>query len=80
MSQTGGKKIIVISPCLSRVVTAERWLLRLFVVSAALSKREEEIWIQETRGERQEEENDRDKLPKEKGLNHWEKKREKKTG
>lgn len=33
------------------------------------------IWIQETGGERQEEENDRDFLPKEKGLNHGEKKK-----
>ena len=36
------KKIIVIPACLSRVVTVERWLLRLFVVSAALSEEEED--------------------------------------
>lgn len=41
-SEREKKKIIVVSACLSRVVTAERWLLRLFVVSAALREREEE--------------------------------------
>lgn len=42
MSRGGeGEKIIVISACLSRVVIVERWLLRLFVVSAALSEEEE---------------------------------------
>lgn len=42
MSQGGeGKKNIVILACLSQVVIVERWLLRLFVVSAALSEEEE---------------------------------------
>lgn len=36
-----GEKIIVILACLSRVVIVERWLLRLFVVSAAFCEEEE---------------------------------------
>lgn len=36
-----GKKIIVILACLSQVVIVERWLLRLFAVSATLSEEEE---------------------------------------
>lgn len=36
-----GRKKSVILACLSHVVIIERWLLRLFVVSAALSEEEE---------------------------------------
>lgn len=36
------EKNIVISECLSCVVIVERWLLRLFVLSAVLSEEEED--------------------------------------
>lgn len=35
-----GKEMIVISVCLNRVVTVEKWLLKLFAVSDALSEEE----------------------------------------
>lgn len=58
------KKIIVIAACLSRVVIVERWLLRLFVVSAALGEKEEEEESGYRRLEGEKQENQRAKKNK----------------